>query len=458
LLQASTSGGNAGKRGAVFMKRSTLILLAVAIALAALVYFWEIKGGKSRDEKIETSKPAFNINREEIAAITLTRAGQTITIEDRDGKWVITQPVSAPADQSAINSIINSITGAHIERSLAASEEEVKSYGLAEPAVIIEVKLKSGEQHRLRLGNKDFSGLSVYAFLDDSSEVALLPASLLTNADKPLEDLRDRSVLGISQFEMNSLTLSNQHGSIALNKEGSDWKIKSPFESAVDESEFNSLLSQITSAKAEEFVAETASDLAKYGLDKPKITLSARLQDGSERVLTVGSKADGGYYAKSSDRPQIIKIESALYDKLNVKPAELRDKQIIKLNKDELTRIEIKNPNQKILAEKKEDKWLVREPAERKDKELQTFKIFSALETRAKEILDSPSAAIRSKLLKPTVVVQLTDKSGKVTLLAISSADGDDVYVTVKGRPQVYKVGKQVLDDLSFKAADLISQ
>jgi hypothetical protein len=439
------------------MKRSTLILLAVAIALAVAVYFFEIKSNRPRDDKSETSKPALDIDRDDIAAITLTRAGQTITIEYRDGKWVITQPVNAPADQTAINSIVNSIVSARIERALPASQEDMKSYGLNEPAVIVEVKLKSSQQHRLRLGSKDFSGLSVYAQLDDSDQVALLPASLLTNADKPLDDLRDRSVLGASQFEMNSLTLAGEHGSIVLSKEGSDWKIKSPFESAVDESEFDSLLSQIASAKAEEFVAETASDLAKYGLDKPKIKLSVRLQDGSERILVIGSKADGGYYAKISDRPQIIKIESALYDKLNVKPAELRDKQIVKLNKDELTRIEIKNPNQKILAEKKEDKWVVKEPTDKKDKELQTFKIFNALETKAKEVLDSPSAAIKSKLAKPPVVVQLTDKSGKVIVLNFSSADGDDVYVTVKGRPEVYKVGKQVLSDLSFKASDVIN-
>ena len=439
------------------MKRNTLILLVGALALAALVYFLEIKPGRPRDEKGDTSKPAFNVTRDDIVAVTVTRGGQAVTAENRDGKWVITQPVNATADETAINSIVSGVANARIERTFSASEDDIKSYGLADPAVSIEVKLKNGEQHTVNLGGKDFSGLSVYGKVDNAREVSMLPSSLLTSADKSLDDLRDRSVLGASQFEINSLALTNEHGRIALDKDGADWKMKSPSDSPVDQSEISSLLSEFTSAKAEKVVAESDADLAKYGLDKPGVTLTARLQDGSERVVAVGSKNEDGYYAKTSDRPQIIKIGSGLYDKLNSKPSELLDKQIVKLKQDEITLLEIKNPNLSLVAEKKDNKWVVQTPADKKGKDLQTAKIFSALETKAKEVVDNPSASIKSRLASPPVVIQITDKSGKTTVVNLSSADGDDVYVNVKGRPEIYKVGKQVLEDLSFKAADVIN-
>ncbi len=440
------------------MKRSTLILVTVAIVFGAFVYYFEIREGKPRDEAAETTKPAFNFKREEIASIKLTRGGQTLMLENQNDKWVITQPVNTPADQSAVSSLVSGLVDARIERTLKASAEELKGYGLAEPAVILEIKLKNGEQHTVRLGSKDFSGLSVYGQVDQSQEVALLPVSLLNNADKPLEDLRDRDVFGVSQYDLSSLALNNEHGRIVLTKQEGDWKLTSPVDEPADETETRDLLSDLTSAKVAEFVSETADELAKYGLDKPKLTLTAQIQGGGERTLAIGSKVEERYYAKSSDRPQIFKIESSLYDKLNIKFSALRNKQFLKLNKDDLTKIRIKNPNVTLVAEKDNDnKWLVKEPADKKDKEItSTYRLFDPLENKATEVLDKPPASAAAKLAKPAVEVQLTYKDGKTTALKVSAADGDQAYVRVEGRSAVYKVDKKVVEDLSFKITDLI--
>jgi Domain of unknown function (DUF4340) len=436
------------------MKRSTLILVVVAAAAAIAIYFFEIKEGKPRDEKADESKPAFSFKRDDVSSISITRAGQTVTLEEKDGKWAITQPLTAQANQSTVDSLVSSLTSAKIERTLSPSPEETKSFGLETPAVEVEIKLKSGAIEKLALGSKDFTGLSAYAQIGDASEVSLIPASVLTNADKSLNDLRDKAVLGASQFDIKSIALTNEHGQISLVKENGEWALKKPFDAGVDETEMNSFLSDVTSANAEEFVSEPAPDLAKYGLDKPKITLTAQLNDGSERTISLGEK-DDNHYAKTSNRADILKVAATLFDKLNVKPAELRSKEIFKLDRDNLSKIEIKNPNLKLVAEKSGDKWMIKEPADKKDKEAPTFKVINPFETKAEEIVDSPSAAIRSKLAKPAVEAKLTYKDGKIVEVKVSAADGEDVYVSVKGRSEVFKVGKQMLDDLSFKAADL---
>src|SRR5215471_10141744 len=339
------------------MKKNTLILLVMAAAIGVAVYFLEIKPGKPRDEKSDESKPAFAFKREDISSISITRSGQSVTLQDTDGKWTISQPLTAQANQSAVDSLVSSLTSAKIERTLTPSGEEMKSFGLEEPAVTVEIKLKSGETQNLKMGSKDFSGLSAYAQIGDSKDVALMPASVLTNSDKSLNDLRDKAILGASQFDIKSISLTNEHGQIALAKDGGDWTLKKPFEAGVESTEMNSFLSEVTSAEAEEFVSESADDLAKYGLDKPKINLTAQLNDGSEKTLIVGVK-DDNHYAKASTRPEIIKIGVGLYDKLNIKPSELRTKEILKLDKDNLSQIEIKNPNMKLVAEKSGDKWV----------------------------------------------------------------------------------------------------
>jgi len=439
------------------MKRSTLILLLVAAVASVAIYFIEVKSGKSRDETPDKSRPAFKFNREDVTGVSLVKGKDTVNLENQNNKWVITQPINATADESLLNSIIGDLVSARIDNEFPPSGGDLKPYGLSEPAVKLEVKLKSGETHRIELGAKDPTGMSAYAKIDGSQNVALLPTSLLNDSDKSLNDLRDRSVLGATPYELSSVKIANESESYELEKKESEWNIKSPVAGPADETQVSGMLADIAGAKAAEVVSENVDDPAKYGLDKSKISVMARLNTGGERTITVGSKVDDKYYAKASDRPQLLKVEEPFYDKLNTKLASLRSKQFVKFNRDELTKVYIKNSNVTLVAEKKDDKWKVTEPADKKDKEASTFKIFTPLETQATEVIDKPTGAVAGKLAKPAVEVRLTDKSGKTTTLKISSADGDNVYVKVEGRAEIYKVAKTLLDGLNFKADEAVN-
>ncbi len=443
------------------MKKSTLLLLLLAVVGGVLIYYLEIKPGKPRDEEPDKSREAFKLTREEITQIVLTRGGQTVTFENKDNKWTITQPINVPADDSTVNSLIGDIVSARISRDIKPSAEDLKAFGLTAPKVKLEVKLKNGQSHRIELGEKDFTGNSVYAKIDGGQDVALLSGSLLTNTDKDVKDLRDRTVLGgLSQYDIKSLKLNTENGVVGLEKQDSNWKLTAPVSGGAEESEVNGLLSELTSAKAAEIVSETADDLAKYGLNNSKISATAQLTSGGERALVIGSKVDEQYYAKVSDRPQIFKIEKALYDKLNPKLASLRSKEIIKLNQDEVTRVQLKNPNIASLvfeADKDHTKWLVKEPADKKDKEATASKVFSPLQSKADEVMDKPSAAVLAKLAKPAVTVSITTKDGKTSVISVSAADGDNAYVRVAGNPAVYKVSKATLESLSFKLDEIVT-
>jgi hypothetical protein len=440
------------------MKRSTLLLLLAAVVGGVLIYFLEIKPGKPRDETPETAKEAFSFKREDITAVTVTRGGETIAMENQDNKWLVKSPVNAAADDSALNSLIGDLVSARVEREFPSpSADALKEYGLTQPAVKLEIKLKDGKTRTVELGGKDPLGSSVYAKLDGSPNVSVLAASLLTSADKPLNDWRDRTVLGATQYDITSLKVTNENGSLELGKKDAEWAITAPVAGPAEDSEVNSLISDLTSAKAAEIVSDTADDLAKYGLDKPKVSATAKLNTGSEKALLVGSKVDDKYYAKASDSPRIVKIESSLYDKLNVKLGALRSKQFVKLNRDEVTRFEMKNSNGKLVVVKKDDKWLVVEPADKKDKEAQTFKLFTPFESKATEVVDKPTAAMNAKLAKPAAEFRLTDKNGKTTVVKVSEADGDDIYIRVEGRSEIYKLGKAMLEGFNFKIEDAIA-
>jgi hypothetical protein len=443
------------------MKRSTLLIVLVAVIAGAVVYFLEIKDAKPRDETPDSSRPAFSFKREDITAISIKRPAGNVVLESQDGKWHLKEPVAAPINESAVESLVSDIANARIERSMPVSADQAKSFGLAEPAVTVEIKLKDGKQHTIRLGSKDFSNLSAYAYLDDAKEASLVPASLLTSADKSVNDLRDLTVLGgLSQYDVSNVAIRNSSGAFTLAKSGGNWVLKTPQEVPADETEVSSLLSELTTAKATEVASENASDLAPYGLDKPAVTITTQLSAGGEKQVSVGTTKTGettSYYAKSSDRAPVFKIDSALFEKLNAKPASLRSKQIIKLDSENLTRIWIKNSNVTMTVEKNsEGKWIIKEPKEQKDKEAILSKFTDAFDSsKATEVIDKPSASVLSKLSKPAVEVRYTTKDGKSTGVKVSAADGEDVYARVDGSATVFKVSKQLIDTLTFKAADV---
>jgi hypothetical protein len=306
------------------MKRSTLILLLVAVALGSAVYY-VVRRDKAENtgrDSDEASKPAFDFKAEDVASLAVTRGGQTVRLEKQSDKWQITEPIKTEADQTAAESLVSSLTGATVERTLVMTEGLRRGSGLESPAVTVEIKLKDGAQHKVALGKQDPTGAAAYALLDRQTDVKLVSTSLLTSADKSLDDLRDKT--------------------------------------------------------------------------------------------------------------------------------------IVTVNRDDLTRVEVKNPHLKLVAEKSgEGKWLVKEPAEKKDKEAPTDRIFAFETARASEVIDSPSADVAAKFASPPVVVRLADKSGRTTVLELSAADGDNIYARVAGRAAIYKANKQLLEDLSFKSADV---
>ncbi|MFN7927099.1 MAG: DUF4340 domain-containing protein [Blastocatellia bacterium] len=306
------------------MKRNTFIVLIVALAMGVYVYFYEMKHGKARDEE-ETSKPAFTFKSDEVAALTLTSNQQIVALANDGKAWTITQPVKTDADQTAIESLLSSLTSATIDRSLVMTPGLQSGSGLTQPSVIVEVKLKNGTSHKISLGRKDPTEASVYALIDQNPNALLLPASLLESANKKLNDLRAKEMVKVLPGDVTSFTIKNQN---------------------------------LT------FTAERNS----------------------------------------------------------------------------------------------ENKWLVKEPASKKEQEATTTKPFTVLSTQATEIIDSPDDKTKSQLSKPAVEASFKDKDNKTTKVLISAADGENVFVQVEGHPEIYKANKSLLESMNFKLADVVAE
>jgi hypothetical protein len=440
------------------IRKSTLVVLLAAIALGAAVYYFDWRRSQKENEKpsADAEKLAYVIQPQEVSSLTITHPGNSsesvLHFEKRGGIWQVTQPIETQADQFSLEGMVNSLSSSRIAQTEPGTPDRLKIFGLDPPTVAIEFQMQNGAKHTLALGNKDFTGISVYAIVDKAKDVALLPESLLLSANKPLQDLRDRNVLPIVSGEIVSFDLKNASGQISATKEKDEWNFKRPAEFRGDRGNIDAFLSALGSAKMAAIASESPDNLAKYGLASPAISFTAVDGKGKTSTLMVGKKEDSQYLARDISRPTIFRIDEELYKKLAQNSGDLRDKKLVHFDPAAINQVEVHNASGTIVCTRKsEAEWTVDAPPDQKGKPAEISKLFTPLEQAvAEQIFDQPSADLRAKLAKPVFQAILTEKSGKGFSVQISVESGGFVYARTSESAAIYKLNKQILSDLSF--------
>ena len=443
------------------VKKSTLIVLLAAILIGGGVYYYSARQEKKEETPKSKAKPAFDIRADEITAITLSFPAKpdspAIQLAKNNGQWEILKPVETGADPSAVGGISNGLAAALVGGTESGAPDRLKAFGLDPGAVRIEFQGKGGAKHTLLLGDKDFTGDSVYAIADGAKTVDLLPQTLLVSADKSLDDLRDKRILRIEAESVTSFDLKNASGEISAAKNPSGWTLSKPADKPADTETISGLLAGVSAGRMAAVTSETPENLAKYGLSSPAITLTTTDAKGNKQTLIVGKKQGDAYYARDISRPMIFTIHDDLYSKLTEKAGDFRDKYVLRFQPDQINRVEVQNPGGKIVMFRKEagkEDWVFLEPAGEKDKAAASWKVFSPMEdARAVDVLDHAPANISVQLAKPAIEVVLIDKDGKKTTLDLTKPDGDFGYARSSASDTVFKVKKDFYEDLNFTAA-----
>jgi hypothetical protein len=457
------------------IKKSTLIVLLVAVIVGAAAYYFDWKRGQKEraSAPADSTKSAFTLQADDISSLTISYPAdpksQPIHFEKQNGAWQITSPLQTGADVPSLQGILQQLASDRVAQTEPGTSDRLKVFGLDTPVVALDFQMKNGTKHSLRLGKKDFTGVSVYAVVDNAKDVALLPESLLVSADKPLQDLRDHSVLHFVTDDAKSFGLKNSTGELAAAKDHDFWKFTKPAAAPADGDAINSLLSAVASARITTIVSETADSLPKYGLATPAISFSVADAKGGIATLLVGKKEGGEYFARDAARPTIFRINQDLYKKLSQNFSDLRDKKLAHFDPVTIIHAEIRNASGTIAATRKnESDWTLDGSAQKDEKSsdkpkdnqqakpISLDKLFTPLQqATADEIIDHPTPATLAKLAKPAFEAILTDKSGKTLKIEISQESGGFVYARTSESPTTNKLKPQILTDLNFKPADL---
>lgn len=442
------------------MRKSTLALVGIAVIVVGLVYWFEFK--RTPTEKTQTHPAVFHFQPKDVDSVTFSRPNQTIVVDRKETGWQIAQPVQTRADSSTISALLNAVTLSHSSRSLTVAGDKLKSFGLDPPKLTLDFKLKNGQRHELKIGDADFTGGSVYAQTKALKAVLVIPNSVFTDGNKTVAQLRDNSVLGISDADIESFDWKTPAGSAQVTRSssnGSHWYI-GPHKIRANDSAVDQLIDSVSNGKLAKVVSDNAHQLARYGLAHPTISFSVDLKSGAHRTLELGRSRGNQVYARDTSRHMVFLIPASLHKQLARNPIDLRDKRLLLSSPSDFTRIDYSAGSLRFsCGVNKSGKWVMFQPAAVKGKEAANWKIFNPLSSKAANgVLASPSAALLAAVAHPAITIHLTRTSGGKETFRISHPTGGKVYVWVSNKPGLFEFSKGDLRSLVFKSASDILQ
>lgn len=450
--------------------RNTLILGVILLALGAYVYFVELEKARKEAQK----KLLVTFDKDKVEEVTLTYPDREINLKkDAAGKWTITKPLNAEADDTTVKNLISAIAECEVEKVLDEVPQELSLYGLDSPGATVKVKLKDGQEvPTLFVGKTTPVGFKTYVRKGDEKKIFLTSSSFHYGMDKKAKDLRNKKIIDFTDEEVKKIGIANTDKEIVLARDGADWKLEKPEAYKADATEVYNFLSSLRSVQAQDFIDDAAVDPAVYGLAPPALTVSLSLgEDQAKKTVLVGgekSEAGGGKkrYLKREEKETVYIVGDWVLKDLNKSVSDLRDKTIFAFDPEKVTKIEVKRKDGETftLAKGADKKWTVASEEGKKSRETALQRLVDDLrELRGYEIAaDNPSDLSLYALSAPDLSLTVYgDKEEKLgTVLAARHGEGEDKhsYAMLEGGSTVLTLRDWIFDRLNKRAQDFLEE
>lgn len=428
--------------------RSLIVATAVLLALAGTLYWSEHRKASDDVAKASADTPPPILKLEEAAITNLELTGKSaapiVLTKDNSGDWKITQPKPLNADQSAVSSVLSTLSSLNSERAVEDKASDLKQFGLDHPSVEADITEKDGKKHQLLIGDDTPAGGGVYAMLAGNPRVFTMASYNKTSIDKSLTDLRDKRLLTVNADKVTRLRLIVRNQEVEFGRNKEEWQILKPEPLRADSVQVSELVGKLTGARmdltgSDKDTNETASAFARA---TPVATAKVTDPSGTQELQVRKNKDT--YYAKSSVAEGVYKVDSSLGEALDKKLDDFRNKRLFNFGYTEPAKIEMHNGSKAFFLSKNGADWWSN------GKKIDAGSI-QALISDLRDL--SASKFVDSGFAPPTIELTVTSDDGK-RVETVSIAKRGDGFVAKRGHePTLYSLEPNPVDALQ-KAAD----
>lgn len=449
----------------------TLIWAVVLVVLATLYYFYDIRGGQRRHEAARQDALLVQVQPEEVTGLSLERASETITAVKRQGRWQLTAPLSAPGDPRKLDTMVRSLAELQVLRTVTEQPDALASFGLADPRLTVRLQRPApSEAVTVRLGNRNPTGSGYYARVEGQAPVYLIPSTAENDLNASVYDLRDKTVLTFPLSEVQEVRIeSATTPAVHLQRQDDAWQLTAPVQDRADAQQVRRLLQGLRDVEVQAFVAETPSDLAPYGLAKPRWRVS--LTVGPERTTTtllLGSTADDGQgvYAKRDAAANVVVLPPQFWHALPTTVAALRDKKLLRFDPAAVQQVQLRYPETTLQLERRGDTWHLTAPETTPLQErwsvdalLYDLSTLEYVRRLPEATADEAEVGLQAPRVQITVWTEAAEPLPPLligqTIAGVDDDTEDLVYARVGTEPPLYAIDGQILDDLPSTPSDL---
>ena len=288
-----------------------LILAVLVAALGGYLYFYEVPQAQKDAEK----EKLVGVPEDTVTGIDLVYTDRAIALRKTDAGWRLTQPLDAPADEPVVKSLLTALLGARVQKSLDEVPADVGPFGLDKPATTITLTTKDGPLPAIQIGKNTSIGAKTYVRKADQPKIYLTANTIQTAVTKQARDLRDKQLLTFQDDDVQRVEIAKAGASslTLVRKDKDTWTLE-PGALPADTTEVRSFIASLRTTRATDFPDDAPVDLAKYGLDKPRLTVTVSTgKDGAAtQALLVGAESSAGQtkqlYVKRANSPAVFAV------------------------------------------------------------------------------------------------------------------------------------------------------
>ncbi len=246
-----------------------------------------------------------------------------------------------------------------------------------------------------------------------------------------------------------------------LKKKNGLWEIVAPETMTTDSTEVGGLVSSIEGLEIQSIVDANPKSAADFGLEPARFSVAFKAAGAASPTrLQVGKKTPtgGDLYARVEGEPRVFLISGYLEDSLNKTPFKLRDKTILKFERDAADTLSVDKADAPAMAfAKKGADWRFTKPYDAKADFNLVDGIVGKLnqaKMTAIETADGTKDLKKYGLDKPQATATVGAGSARATLALGSAKSDGSLYARDLSRPMIFTVEASLLDDLKKSADD----
>ena len=432
------------------MKIQGLLIAAIVLTALTGALYWSNHhkpAENTAQASAELPPKILTLNEADITKLDLKKKSgdEVMLAKDDSGNWQITSPKPLRVDQSAMSSILSTLSSLSSDRLLEEKASDLKQFGLDQPTLQVQITQKDNNTRKLLIGDDTPTGNAVYAKLEGDPRVFTVPSYSKTSIDKGANDLRDKRLLPIEANKISRLELIAKKEDFEFGRNKDEWQIVRPKPLRADAARVDEFVRTLENAKMDLSPSDDAkAAAAAFASGSPIATVKVTDASATQELQLRKKKDD--YYAKSSAVEGVYKVTSVLGQQLDKSLDDFRNKKLFDFGFSDPNKIEMHDASKAYLLTRTGEEWSSN--GKKMDGNTVTAFLDKLRDLSASDFVDTGFTS-------PTVDVTVTSNDGQRVEKVLLAKSGNKYIAKREKEPALYEIDSQSVNQLQKTAGEL---